>query len=765
MSTQEEKAYRKSLKNCYSIRNRKNFLIRCLEEKILPKSSIKCLRLSNHPFPDYSKKYLENEISKLRTEETQKFEYTRKMGTNLNYTTLNVDAVKQNIRNFVSNFNEKQKRDHEKKIKELCENSRWKEIGNQDLITNLSNTELNNYERESLSLGLKFATGTESHTSLMELFKKNYRTQDSEFDRGFIQGILISNYKQNPDPIIPKRYIDALKNLSKNNNIRITPSDKGGAIVIMNTVDYISKMQTLLSDSTTYIKTTMKEIETETELFNKSAKQIFQKLDDNKRWKRLINYRPTVPTLYGLPKTHKEGVPMRPIISGIGGAAHDIAREVAKLLTPLLGKVSDSHLKHSGALLKRIKNLTTKTKKLVSFDVVSLYTNVPVEKSISLLSNYLHTNNIKLQIPTKEIIRLCTLCTNQTFFQFNNELFKQQSGLPMGSPLSGVLACLYLEFLERDYIKKILPKNCTYTRYIDDILFICPKRTNIEDLLQKLNNIDNNIQFTCENENNGTLPFLDVLIHNTGPNLTFDVYRKSTNKNDLINFYSHHNLKIKRGLIIGFFIRAIRICSPNFLDNEIAFITQTFRKLGYPEQIINNTKKKAFKILRKTPNASPKPYKRRIILQTHEDSQTNKNFKNYDVAYKTSRTIKQLTKTKTKTDETEAGIYKINCKICDQCYIGESARPLKKRIQEHGYALRTANQLNALVTHRNKHDHTFDLKNAKMCKYEKDDRTRRILESAIIHHSNTIEQKSGFYEVASEISELFIKQFKINLNI
>ena len=83
----------------------------------------------------------------------------------------------------------------------------------------------------------------------------------------------------------------------------------------------------------------------------------------------------------------------------------------------------------------------------------------------------------------------------------------------MGSPISPVLACLYLEFLESESFNKILPRTSTYLRYIDDVLLIYPRRTKLEELVNKLNNVEPSIKFTYELEVNNNLPFIDTLLY------------------------------------------------------------------------------------------------------------------------------------------------------------------------------------------------------------------------------------------------------------
>ena len=154
----------------------------------------------------------------------------------------------------------------------------------------------------------------------------------------------------------------------------------------------------------------------------------------------------------------------------------------------------------------------------------------------------------------------------------------------MGSPLSGVLACIYLEFLESGPFKYIISNTPHYFRYIDDIY---PHDLNLHSITDKLNNVEPSLKFTYELEYNYTLPFLDILLIKNINNLEFKVYRKPTCKNDHIHFYSHHNNNTKSGIIIGFYLRALRIWSSKYLNDEFIHIENSFLNPQYPKSFIN----------------------------------------------------------------------------------------------------------------------------------------------------------------------------------
>ncbi|XP_069991692.1 uncharacterized protein [Penaeus vannamei] len=81
----------------------------------------------------------------------------------------------------------------------------------------------------------------------------------------------------------------------------------------------------------------------------------------------------------------------------------------------------------------------------------------------------------------------------------------------MGSPLSAVLACLFMEMPERDhYSYDIIGRHSTWLRYVD-VLVIVPRRSCLNDMLTQLNSVLEKIQFTVEAEEDQKLPFLDTL--------------------------------------------------------------------------------------------------------------------------------------------------------------------------------------------------------------------------------------------------------------
>ncbi len=92
---------------------------------------------------------------------------------------------------------------------------------------------------------------------------------------------------------------------------------------------------------------------------------------------------------------------------------------------------------------------------MVSFDVVSLFTNVPVDETCSIIKEKLleDTNlhkRTQLHVSVEEIVELLKLCLSTTCFQWRDDFYEQTSGAAMGSPLSPVLANIFVEHFEQN---------------------------------------------------------------------------------------------------------------------------------------------------------------------------------------------------------------------------------------------------------------------------------------------------------------------------
>ena len=108
---------------------------------------------------------------------------------------------------------------------------------------------------------------------------------------------------------------------------------------------------------------------------------------------------------------------------------------------------------------------------MVSFDVPSLFTNVPLDYTIDVLLPLIYTQReIETNIRKKELKDLLILCTKNVHFSLNEQLYLLKHVIAMGLPLGPIRADIFLVELERNLLP-ILPQYMTsWKRYVDDTI-------------------------------------------------------------------------------------------------------------------------------------------------------------------------------------------------------------------------------------------------------------------------------------------------------
>ena len=178
------------------------------------------------------------------------------------------------------------------------------------------------------------------------------------------------------------------------------------------------------------------------------------------------------------------------------------------------------------------------------------------------------------------------------YFSYGGDFFEQREGAAMGSPVSAVVADLYMEFFEELALRTAPTKPRLWKRYVDDTCCIVKKGT-VEELLTHLNSVRPSIRFTVEVEKDGRLPFLDTLLQRRDDgSLDVTVYRKPTHTDRYLDFHSHHPPQVKRGLVKCLFDRARTITTgQNNLQKEEHHLTRVLRQNGYPSAFIRSSSK------------------------------------------------------------------------------------------------------------------------------------------------------------------------------
>ena len=161
--------------------------------------------------------------------------------------------------------------------------------------------------------------------------------------------------------------------------------------------------------------------------------------------------------IYATPKMHKfssrDSFPkLRSIVSSIGTFNYNLAHFLYDLLSPLVP--NDYSCKDTFSFVSQIKNANLSKKIIASYDVASLFTDIPLQETIDKAKNLIFNPNPNLNITRKELKKLFLFTTLQTHFIFNSKVYNQIDGVAMGSLLDPVLANIFMGFHESKWLNE-----------------------------------------------------------------------------------------------------------------------------------------------------------------------------------------------------------------------------------------------------------------------------------------------------------------------
>ena len=194
--------------------------------------------------------------------------------------------------------------------------------------------------------------------------------------------------------------------------------------------------------------------------------------------------------IYGQRKLHKtcddsHTPPLRPVVSSIWAFNCNFAKYLSSILTPFIPQkycVSDSFL-----FVQEIKNLNSKKKFLVWFDVCSLFANIKLDDASGLAVDLIMKNNI-LNINGADLKKLFSFTTLLTQFLFNRNLYEQVGGVAMKSPLAPVLVNPFMSDHEQDWLQQYgHNKPEYYRRYVYDTFCVMKNEQDANNFFEYLN--------------------------------------------------------------------------------------------------------------------------------------------------------------------------------------------------------------------------------------------------------------------------------------
>ena len=176
---------------------------------------------------------------------------------------------------------------------------------------------------------------------------------------------------------------------------------------------------------------------------------------------------------------------------------------------------------------------------------------MPVQPAIQIVKQMLQQDTTLPQRTSMSIAQITSLlefCLTHTYFLFQGKYYEQVQGAAMGSPISPLIANIFMEEFEVKALQSFPNPPSLWLRFVDDT-FVINKAEHSLDLLQHINSQDPHIQFTVEPTQQGSLPFLDTLV-TIQPDNTFStsVYRKPTPTDQYLHWDSNHHITAKQSV-------------------------------------------------------------------------------------------------------------------------------------------------------------------------------------------------------------------------
>lgn len=429
---------------------------------------------------------------------------------------------------------------------------------------------------------------------------------------------------------------------------------------------------------------------------------------------------PIAPRLYGLPKLHKDTIPIRPVVSFVQSPSYNLAKFCNEFLKTTSKFKSKHGIINTLELVNKIKDVhIPPNAKIVSFDVKSLFTSIPVKECLEEVEVLLYKSKVD-PVTIIELMGAIDVCVKQNYFQFQNKMYAQIEGLAMGSPLSPLLAEIFMAAFEDHLFKsknqfQFCKKIIYWYRYVDDVICLFDgSERQLQLFFNYLNSINKAIQFTMDISQQNIISYLDLNIKIVNGKHNFSIFRKPTFTDNVIHANSQHPVNHKLAAFHSMLHRLINIpMSSEDYFKELNCIKEIGINNGYDDMLIDKLLNKKFKNIAKKhifPSEYNKPTKWRKVGYVGQISyklgklvEKKKSCK--PAFYVDNNLGKLLINSKDKIPKmSKCGVYQLSCKICNATYIGQTGRNFKTRLSEHDRSWRLGHEDSSFANHLKTHN-------------------------------------------------------------
>ena len=395
---------------------------------------------------------------------------------------------------------------------------------------------------------------------------------------------------------------------------------------------------------------------------------------------------------------------------------------------------------------------------MASFDITSLFTNIPVDETIQIISNLLFANCMLFHgFDRLSFNNLLSLAVKNCHFTFNGQIYQQIDGVAMGSPLGPLFANIFLSYHEKLWLHNCPAafKPLLYRRYVDACFLLFNSLDHVPYFLNSLNQQHTNISFTSELEKDGKLPFLDIEITRSNGKFSTSVYRKPTFTGLFTNFHSFIPFTYKRSLISCLLHRIFNLCSSyeNF-HVQIETMRKLFSLNGYPLSLFDNITRRFLKntfdpapLIHTVPKkivyfCLPFTGTHSLLIRTQIARLCSAAYPHLDIrfVFRSTSRLSSFFQFKDKVPKflRSGVVYLFKCRCCSASYVGQTTRHLHTRVSEHlGISPKTGKRLSSPVpssisSHLNTTAHFADFDDFKILSSSSNTNELMIHESLLI---------------------------------
>ena len=561
---------------------------------------------------------------------------------------------------------------------------------------------------------------------------------------------------------VTKEETQAIKTL-KEREVIVKCSDKSKSMVVLSKEEYERKVVTILSNKENYEESTVTAENLEkllaTEL--KKMKGLKQTLPPD-MYRGLFQQDSRLPEFYGLPKIHKAEAPLRPVVAAFDGPMSKVSILLERILHQLL-KFVPGHIGSTQEAIESLRRTFPDLKVprhtiLVTMDVVALYPSIPIDDGIQAVLELLveHEEEVDLLgLSVPEVGHLLTLILNNNYFRFGQKVYRQCNGVAMGNHLAPPLAIVFMGKLEKRMLETAQKRPEFYDRYVDDCLMAwLHGEEELEVFFRHCNDQHPNIHFTWEtSKDSSQINFMDLTARIQDQQLEYELFMKPSNSGVNLNFTSAIPRYVKTAVATEQFHRAVALSSNEEMEERScgkisallqgnSYPTETIERLCNTSQRWKKGKAKSARgQLAQGTSMLRLPFRsdelHRKIARICRESELpirlvyrqNGSLKNRLVRSAWSKPscsvhqkyVEQENRIKRSRgkprddclaclsglEEHQCGVkgtvYLLKCKLCDEEYIGESARTIRARLGEHHFQARNACKESPWGEHAKKH--------------------------------------------------------------